>query len=167
LQEYGVRSALDRGVNGAPAAFFDLPSASRWCPACFAGDDIAPSAAGLDTYLALLDETYHAPASAARLRPGGGNVLGSAYLGAVLPDTGPVHNIVGVTLLEEKRYDEAAAEFRAALERQEDSPDANRNLGTALAAMGNVQEAIGYLRRAVQLAPGNVFARKELEALLR
>jgi len=43
----------------------------------------------------------------------------------------------------------------------------NRNLGTALAATGSREEAIGYLRRAVQLAPDNQYARKELELLLR
>jgi spermidine synthase len=167
LQEYGVRSALTTGVNGAPAALFDLPSAKQWCPRCFSGDEVTPAAAGLDTYFALLDEAYHTPATTARIHATGGKILGSAYLGATLPDTDGVHNIIGVTLLEEKRYEEAAAEFRAALKRREESPDANRNLGTALAAMGNPQEAIGYLQRAVQLAPDNVFARKELEALLR
>jgi len=118
-------------------------------------------------YLALLDEAYHAPATTARFNANGGKILGSAYLGAALPDTAGVHNIVGVTLLEEKRYEEAAAEFRASLKRREDSADANRNLGTALAALGNREEAISYLRRATQLAPDNQYARKELEALLR
>ena len=45
--------------------------------------------------------------------------------------------------------------------------DANRNLGTALAAMGNVEEALTYLQRAVQLAPNNEFAKKELEDVRR
>jgi tetratricopeptide (TPR) repeat protein len=173
LQEYGVRSAMSAGANGVPAALFDLPSAHTWCPRCFTtpggpGDDaVTPAAAGLDTYLALLDEAYHAPPDAARLHATGGKILGSAYLGATLPDTAGVHNIIGVTLLEDKRYEEAAAEFRASLKRREDSADANRNLGTALAALGNREEALTYLRRAVQLAPDNQYARRELEALLR
>ncbi len=82
------------------------------------------------------------------------------YVSAVLPDTDNVQNIIGVTLLQHQKYQEAAQEFRAALQRREDSADANRNLGTALAAMGNVEEAITYLQRAVQLAPGNEFAKR-------
>ena len=162
LQEYGVRSAMRPGANGVPASLFDLSAAGAWCPRCFDGDRPTPAAAGLDTYLALLDEAYHAPATAARFHATDGKILGSAYLGAALPDTAGVHNIVGVTLLEEKRYEEAAAEFRASLKRREDSADANRNLGTALAAMGNREEAISYLQRAVQLAPKKI--RVEAEA---
>jgi tetratricopeptide (TPR) repeat protein len=158
-----------------PAALVDLPAAAKWCPRCFNGEQSTPAADGLDAYLALLDEVYHAPATVPPVTPvvasgfsrtaPGRRILGSAYLGAILPDTDAVHNIVGVTLLQDRRYDEAAAEFREALKRREDSPDANRNLGTALAAKGNVEEAITYLSRAVQLAPNNQFARRELEDL--
>jgi len=171
LQEYSVRSVLATDRTGVPAALVDLPSAAKWCPKCFSGEEATVD--GLDAYLALLDEAYHATSSA-RLNPDAANVavnvatnVGSRYLQAVLPDTANVHNIIGVTLLQEKRYSEAADEFRTALKRQEDSPDANRNLGTALAAMGNVEEAITYLSRAVQLAPNNEFARKELEDVRR
>jgi spermidine synthase len=169
IQEYGVRAALDSGMSGVPAALVDLPAASAWCPRCFDGDRPAPAAAGLDTYLALLDEAYHAPAgelsaAASRTRPR--RILGSAYLGAVLPDTDAVYNVIGVTGLREGRYDEAADAFREALKRRADSADANRNLGTALAAMGRAAEAIPYLRRAVQLAPDNGGAQYELGNLL-
>ena len=169
LQEYGVRSALDSGMRGVPAALVDLSAASAWCPRCFDGDRPAPAAAGLDTYLALLDEAYHASAgelsaAASRTRPR--QILGSAYLGAVLPDTDAVYNLIGVTRLREDRYDEAADAFREALKRRADSVDANRNLGTALAATGRALEAITYLRRAVQLAPDNGGAQYELGNLL-
>jgi tetratricopeptide (TPR) repeat protein len=169
LQEYVVRSALDSGMRGVPAALVDLSAASAWCPRCFEGDRPAPAAAGLDTYLALLDEAYHAPtgeprAAAGRTRPR--QILGSAYLGAVLPDTDAVYNLIGVTRLREDRYDEAADAFRDALKRRPDSADANRNLGTALAATGHAPEAITYLRRAVQLAPNNGGAQYELGNLL-
>ena len=165
LQEYGVRSVLSSGTSGVPAALFDLSAAARWCPRCFDGDRPAPAVAGLDTYLALLDEAYHAPAdarTAAAGRAGTRRILGSAYLGAVLPDSDAVYNIIGVTLLREARYVEAADAFGAALKRRPDSPDANRNLGTALAATGHASEAIAYLRRAVQLAPDNGGAQYEL-----
>jgi spermidine synthase len=169
VQEYSVRSALSSGTSGVPAALIDLSAAAAWCHRCFEGEDSpAPAVAGLDTYLALLDEAYHAPAAAqtAAGRAGTRRVLGSAYLGAVLPDTDAVHNVIGVTLLREARYLEAADAFRAALERRPDSADANRNLGTALAATGHASEAIAYLRRAVQLAPDNGGAQRELGSLL-
>jgi Flp pilus assembly protein TadD len=169
LQEYGVRSVLSAGPSGVPAALFDLSAAATWCPRCFEGEQPTPAAAGLDTYLALLDEAYHAPADARRIqadRMGPRRILDSAYLGAVLPDTDAVHNIVGVALLREGRYAEAADAFRAALKRRPDSVDANRNLGTALAATGHPSEAIAYLRRAVQLAPDNGGAQYELGNLL-
>jgi tetratricopeptide (TPR) repeat protein len=140
-----------------------------WCPRCFDGDNPTPAAAGLDTYLALLDEAYHAPAASVRTIGRGardGRILGSAYLAAILPDNDAVYNVIGVTLLREARYDEAAHAFRAALDRRADSPDANRNLGTALAAAGRAAEAIAYLRRAVQLAPDNGGAQYELGNLL-
>jgi tetratricopeptide (TPR) repeat protein len=163
LQEYGVRSLLAAGTSGVPASLVDLPAAAAWCPRCFNGDQSTPAALGLDAYLALMDEAYHS-------RPrdkAGAPILGSSYLGAILPDTDAVHNIVGVTLLEERRFDEAAAEFREALRRRPDSPDANRNLGTALAALGHTREAIEYLERALTLAPGNDFARQELDETRR
>ena len=169
LQEYGVRSVLSSGTSGVPAALFDLSAAAMWCPRCFDGDRPVPAVAGLDTYLALLDEAYRAPAdarAAAAGRAGTRRILDSAYLGAVLPDNDAVYNIIGVTLLREARYVEAADAFRVALKRRPDSADANRNLGTALAATGHASEAIAYLRRAVQLAPDNGGAHYELGNLL-
>ena len=170
LQEYSVRSVLAAGPAGVPAALVDLPSASKWCPRCFNGEESTID--GLDAYLALMDEVYHASASAGVRTPGlkatpATAIAENRYLQAVLPDTANVHNILGVMLLQNRKYVEAANEFREALKRQEDSADANRNLGTALAAMGDIQEAITYLQRAVRLAPGNEFARRELETAQR
>jgi predicted membrane-bound spermidine synthase len=168
LQEYGVRSAIGSGTSGVPASIFELATAASWCPRCFDGETPAPVVAGLDTYLALLDDAYHAPgtADAARRAYGDRRILRSAYLGAIVPDTDAVHNVIGVTLLRQGRYDAAAGAFREALKRRADSVDANHNLGTALAAAGHVAESIGYLRRAVQLAPGNGGAQYELGTLL-
>jgi len=168
LQEYGVRSAIGSATSGVPASIFDLAAAASWCPRCFDGERATPIVAGLDTYLALLDSAYRAPGTGgiARGPYGERRILGSAYLGAVVPDTDAVHNVIGVTLLRQGRYDDAAAAFREALKRRADSVDANRNLGTALAAGGHVTESIGYLRRAVQLAPGNGGAQYELGTLL-
>jgi tetratricopeptide (TPR) repeat protein len=169
LQEYGVRSVIGSGKSGVPAALIDLSAAAMWCPRCFDGESATPAAADLDTYLALMDEAYHAPAGsmtagAAGTRPR--RILGSAYLGAILPDTDAVYNVIGVTLLRKARYNEAADAFRDALKRRADSADANRNLGTALAATGHVPEAIERLRRATELAPDNGGAQYELGNLL-
>ena len=184
LQEYVVSSAMGSRLGGVPASIFDLSAVGAWCPRCFHGDPSrasgssraasrddqpAPAVAGLDTYLALLDQAYHAPiaevAAAALAGPGQRRILGSAYLGAVVPDTDAVHNIIGVTLLREGRYGEAAEAFRDALKRR-DSVDANWNLGTALAESGQTTEAISYLRRAVQLDPDHGGAQYELGSLL-
>jgi spermidine synthase len=168
LQEYGVRSAIGSGTSGVPASLFELSAAASWCPRCFDGERPTSLVAGLDTYLALLDDAYHATGTggAARGPYGQRRILGSAYLGAVVPDSDTVHNVIGVTLLRQGRYDAAASAFREALKRRADSVDANRNLGTALAASGHVAESMGYLRRAVQLAPGNGGAQYELGTLL-
>jgi tetratricopeptide (TPR) repeat protein len=166
LQEYaGLVSSRDR-LGGVPATLVDLTGAVTWCPRCFEGEMASPAAPHIDAYLALLDQAYHASSAAAGAPPGGRRVLGSAYLGAVLPDTDAVHNIVGVTLLRQGEFAAAADAFREALKRRPDSADANRNLGTALAATGHAPEAIEYLRRAVELAPHNGGAHDELGTLL-
>ena len=128
LQEYGVSSVLGASTGGVPAALVDLSAAATWCPRCFDGDRSTPAAAGLDIYLGLLDEAYHGSSAGTP----GRRVLGSAYLGAILPDTDAVHNLVGVELLRAGKYDEAAEEFREALKRRPDSPYASRNLADAL-----------------------------------
>ena len=128
LQEYGVSSVVGATTSGVPAALVDLPAAAQWCPRCFDGERVTPAAAGLDTYLGLLDEAYHGSSAGTP----GRRVLGSAYLGAILPDTDAVHNLVGVELLRAGKYDEAAEEFREALKRRPDSPYARRNLADAL-----------------------------------
>jgi spermidine synthase len=169
LQEFGVRSALGSGMSGVPAALVDLSAAGTWCPRCFDGERPSPAAAGLDTYLALLDQSYRASideATAVTMGIARQRILGSAYLGAILPDTDAVHNVIGVTLLRENRYAEAAEAFREALKRRADSSDANRNLGSALVATGHTSEALEYLRRSVQLAPDNGGAQYELGNLL-
>jgi spermidine synthase len=169
LQEYGVHSVIGSGPQGIPASIVDLSAVEAWCPRCFDGDRPTPAAAGLDTYLALLDQAYHSPVAAvaaAAGAPAQRRMLGSLYLGGIVPDTDAVHNVIGVQLLREGRYGEAADAFREALKRRADSVDANRNLGTALAESGRTAEAIGPLRRAVQLDPSNGGAQHELGSVL-
>ena len=154
-------------ASGDPAVFPTLLNDLREAGALHVnvqlGDDETLTREALRLTLALMDEAYHSRSTEKTGPP----ILGSRYLGTILPDTDAVHNIVGVTLLEERRFEDAAAEFREALRRRPDSPDANRNLGTALAASGHLQEAIEYLEKAVTLAPDNDFARRELDAARR
>ena len=72
LQEYGVRSAIGPGTSGVPASIFELAAAASWCPRCFDGERPTPLVAGLDTYLSLLDDAYHAPDRRSGSGPCGG-----------------------------------------------------------------------------------------------
>ena len=87
----------------------------------------APRVAGLDLYLGLLQEAYMA-----RRRPRGpavsGLLLGSAYLGAVVPDTAEMHNVLGVDHLRNGRLEDAAREFQEALRKDPQSSRARSNL---------------------------------------
>jgi Flp pilus assembly protein TadD len=103
--------------------------------------------------------------------PGQGErlVLGSRYLGAVVPDTEPVRAIVGEAhydmgsaSIEQGAYAEAAKHFRAALQSLPDSAAAHNNLGVAFASMGRIDEATDHFRRAVALDPGFDEARNNL-----
>ena len=166
-----MRSTLGTGRRGVPAALFDLSAIRDWCPRCFDGENVAPAVAGLDTYLTLLDEAYHAPPAdviaAASARGGQRRLLGSAYLGSVVPDSAGVHYEVGSLLLERREFEEAAQHFEAALRAGPESAAAHNNLGVALASAGRVPEAIEHFRRAVTLEPGFAEARNNLDAALR
>jgi Flp pilus assembly protein TadD len=165
LQEYAVRSA-GAAVRGVPAALFDIASVASWCPRCFDDNRVASSVPGLDMYLSLLDTAYHAGAVRTDAARGPHVILGSRYLGAVVPDTDAVHNVIGIALLRERRYQEAIAQFREALTRNAESVDALRNMASALTATGRTADAIEYLRQAVRLDPQNGSAQYELGRLL-
>jgi hypothetical protein len=132
IQEYAVRSELSTGLMGVPGALFDLTGVSDWCPRCVDDADGAPTIAGLDLYLSLMQEAYSASAAGvaamAAASRGQRRVMGSAYLGAVVPDTAEVHNILGLDHLRNGRVVEAAGEFEAALRRDAQSPRARANL---------------------------------------
>jgi tetratricopeptide (TPR) repeat protein len=168
LQEYVVRSA-GAVAGGVPASLFDFASLASWCPRCFDGNHPASSVPGLDAYVAVLDKSYRAtgagsaPSSSVT---GPRLILGSRYLGAVVPDTDAVYDVIGVTLLRKQQYAEAIASFSEALARSADSVDANRHMATALAESGHAADAVPYLRHAVQIDPGNGAAQYELGRLL-
>ena len=170
IQEYGVRSLIDFG-EAVPASIVDVRQVSAWCPSCFVGGKPAPGAEGLDTYLALVDSAYRAPplevARARNLAEQHGRlVAGSAYLGALVPETAGMHNILGIGLAGSGRMDEAIAEFREALRLDPGSAQTHWHLGAALAYRGAREEAVEHLRQSVRLDPTNANARHDLDVLL-
>ena len=64
------------------------------------------------------------------------------------------------------RFEEAAAEFRGALEGKPDSIAALVNLGSTLGRLGDVDGAMASYRKAIELAPGNQTAHLNLGLLL-
>ncbi len=170
IQEYGVRSLLTFG-DGLPASVADVREVAAWCPKCFADGKPVPLVQGLDTYLALLGRAYSAtPAEAARTRllarGGTRRVDGSAYLGALVPESAEMHDILGSALADKGEFDRAIAEFREALRLEPDSASAHENLGLALASHQEPEEAVVHLRRSVQLDPGSGRAHYALANIL-
>jgi spermidine synthase len=170
IQEYGVRSLLDFG-EAVPASIVDLRQVAAWCPKCFAGDKPVPLVEGLDTYLALVARAYMAtPAEVAHARNLAERrsrvIAGSAYLGAIVPESADLHNVLGIALAEKGRIDEAITEFREALRLNPDSAQTHWHLGAALAYHGARDQAIEHLRRSVQLDPNNPQARHDLDIVL-
>jgi Flp pilus assembly protein TadD len=119
--------------------------------------------------MGLMELAYKAPAAevaaAATARGEDRSVLGSGYLGAVLPDTAPVHALIGFAALRDGRPDAAVGELREALRLDPNSATANRNLAEALDAAGNA-DALPYFRRAVELDPNDANAQHGLGSAL-
>src|SRR5207244_13639167 len=102
IQEYGVRSLLNLG-EAVPASVVDLTEVGSWCATCCVDGCPVEAVEGLDAYLALLNHAHSAaPEQTARLGRLTDRaprlVFGSAYLGAVVPDSADLHNTIGVTL---------------------------------------------------------------------
>ena len=171
MQEYDVRSLLNLG-EAVPASVVDLSQVASWCPRCFVDGAPAPIVDGLDTYLALLDLAYNAsPSELARVRRLAGPpprvIDGSEYLGAVVPETADVHNLLGIARASRGAIDDAIGQFREALRLEPDSAVTHWHLGAALAGDGARQEALEHLRRSVELDPTNELARNDLAVLTR
>src|SRR5581483_2730518 len=170
IQEYSVGSLLNAARDDVPASasLLDLSQIPAWCPRCFAEGRPVPLVDGIDTYLSLLDQFYAAPpGDAAPVLFGTRMIDGSAYLGAILPESAGVHNVLGIALMNRGQIEPAIAEFREALRLEEGSAAAHWRLGQALASRAP-HEAIDHLRRAVVLGPDNSAAQRDLAtALLR
>ena len=173
LTEHSVLSALDPGQD-VPAAVVDLNRLAEWCPRCFSGGEPVPVVAGLDLYVHLLALAYRAsPADAARLAgeangaSGRRVVAGSAYLGAIVPESAELYNLVGVYRASHGAMHDAIEAFRKALQVEPDSAQSHWHLGAALASAGAREEALVHLQRSVELDPSNKYAQDDLEALTR
>jgi tetratricopeptide (TPR) repeat protein len=74
-------------------------------------------------------------------------------------------NIVGTRLREDKRLDDAAAIFKANLERFPKSINALLTLGQIAVEKGDRKDAEAWFTRAVEADPASAFARQWLEKL--
>ena len=170
LQEYGPR-LLPTLREAVPATVVDLSQVAAWCPKCFVDGSPVPVADGLDTRLALLDMAYAAsPADAMQARNladrDGRLIDGSAYLGAVVPESVEVHDYLGNALARKGRFDDAIVEFRRSLGLDPASARTHWRLGDALAARGASGEAIAHLRQSIAIDPANADAHADLANLL-
>lgn len=77
-----------------------------------------------------------------------------------------VYLVRGKLALEAKRYEEAAAEFRKALEASPESVPAHINLGAALTQLGDQKGAAEQFQKALLIDPNNVNAHFNLAVLL-
>jgi spermidine synthase len=169
IQEYGVKSLLNFG-EAVPGSIVDLAEIAAWCPKCFVDGQPVPLVDGLPTYLALLGRAYAAtPAQIAAARSLADRderrVDGSAYLGAIVPETVELHNFLGITYAENGKIDKAVDEFRKAAALQPDDAATHWHLGAALAQQGTFDEALRHLTRSVELDPTNIDARRDLDAV--
>jgi len=85
---------------------------------------------------------------------------------AVTEGNSIIHNNLGVTLLEEKRYEEAAAHYGQALAIRPDYPEAHANLGHELLGLGRLNEAAPHLARALEALPGRADVQADMGLLL-
>jgi spermidine synthase/tetratricopeptide (TPR) repeat protein len=171
VQEYDARSLLNFG-EAAPASLIDVSQVAAWCPQCFSDGKPIPVAAGLDTYLAILDRAYSATAEEAARTRGIGEwgtrlLAGSAYLGATVPESPEVHAILGAAFREAGQLEEAVHEFEAALRLAPRSARVHNDLGITLAMQGRMSEAIERFEQALAVEPGFGQARQNLATARR
>jgi spermidine synthase/tetratricopeptide (TPR) repeat protein len=170
LQEYGVRSMLSFGY-GVPGTIVDLQAVSEWCPRCFRDGRPVASLEQLDTYFQLLGVAYDASrAEVARARGLAESerrvIAGSAYLGAIVPESPATHNVLGLAQAQRGDLGGAIQEFRRALALDPGDAGAHWHIGAALASTGAYAEATKHLSDSVALDPQNSQAHNDLGLLL-
>jgi Tfp pilus assembly protein PilF len=84
------------------------------------------------------------------------------------PEFGNPYNDIGAYLIELGRHDEAIPWLRKAMEAKRYEPRhyPHMNLGRVYVKQGKVHEAVGELKRALEIEPNYVSARRELHRLL-
>jgi hypothetical protein len=183
IQEYGKRSLIDFGEGGISPSVVAVREVASWCPDCFSGGKPSPLVAGLDTYLALTEIAYRSrPSENGRIAGTGTGrtVAGSGYLGAIVPESAEVQQLLNAAseprvkedvsaryaaataLLESGKFADAVEQFRAVLQLAPESVQARNNLGVALASLGRLDEAIAQFQEALTLDPAFEDARRNL-----
>jgi spermidine synthase len=159
IQEYGVRSLLDSG-EAPPVSIVDLTQAAAWCPSCFVNGKPAPIVDGLDTYLELLSLVYQAspadvPAARGVVDREPRTIAGSAYLGAVVPESAKLHGMLGSAFAARGNAEDAIAEFREAVAMDPQDGATRSRLATILLETGQYDAAIEQFQAARRLMPGS------------
>jgi len=169
LQEYSVRSLLSFD-DRPPTSIVDVSQVARWCPRCFVEGKPVPLVDGLDTYLALLNLVYKAPPDEvprARTPANGPRVIaGSAYLGAIVPESADLHTLLGSALAARGNVEEAIAEFRDALRLEPNNGQTRYDLATTLLQSRQYEDAADQFRAALRLMPNFVKAHNNLGVTL-
>jgi protein O-GlcNAc transferase len=99
-------------------------------------------------YLALKD-----PKSAAE-------VLGQVV--REFPQMALAHNLLGISLVQQSRHQDALAHFAAAIEQAPQLPGVHTNMGNALSQLGRPEEALPHFEKATELDPADPQARNNL-----
>ena len=81
--------------------------------------------------------------------------------------TADAHNSRGVALLTDRKFADAASEFRAALAADANHVNASNNLGNALTRLGQLDDAIDAYHRAIELQPDLAEAHLNLAGALK
>jgi spermidine synthase len=185
IQEYGKRSLIDFGEGGISPSIVAVNEVGSWCPGCFSGGKPSSQVAGLETYLALTEIAYRSqPSDDGRIGDAtkGRTVAGSGYLGAIVPESAEVQQLLNAasepvgqekedvgsryaaatTLLESGKFADAVEQFRTVIQLAPESVQARNNLGVALASLGRLDEAIEQFQQALTLDPAFEDARRNL-----
>ena len=167
LQEYGVRSMLSIGF-GVPGGIVDLRGVvgmvSRMLPRRHVPFRRSNSSTPISSFSRW--RTAHRAQEIARARrlfeTENRVIAGSAYLGAIVPESADTHNVLGLSHAQQGELDPAVQEFRRALELEPDDAAAHWHIGAALASRGAYAEATTHLARSVELDPRNGQAHNDL-----
>ena len=170
MQEYDVRSMLNYG-HGVPDSIVGLDEVGAWCPRCFMAGRPVPAMERLDAYLELLKLAYAASsnemaATRQLWETEGRTVAGSRYLGAIVPESAELHNVLGLGLAERARSTLRLSSFAGRLR---SSQTMRQRTGTSAPRWRHRAEhpdAITHLARAVELDPANSRAHGDLGLIL-